>query len=246
MTDETPMSEVADADHRALIGPPRGSERLRLREFVASDRSALVAMHRIERVRALLVDDAPMQHPVVVQDFIARMQRYYRANEGLGIWCAERWAAPLSAEALADPELQSSLSATALHELAIPAPRFAGWFNLMRMPHEREAIEIGCRLLPAEWGTRLVFEGGRQLLDHAFDELQLPRVFGVCHPAHRSVHQVLRALGFRSQGERGYDGAPASWFVIEPDAWRAMRGRPLRRRLRAASTLDSPDLEAQP
>jgi RimJ/RimL family protein N-acetyltransferase len=212
---------------------PLGSARLRLREFLASDRAALVAMHRMPRVRELLVDDAPMDHPVVVQEFIARMQRYYRAHEGLGIWCAERWAAPMSAQALSDPELRSCLSEATWLELSTPVPRFAGWFNLMRMPHDPEAIEIGCRLLPAEWGTRLVFEGGRQLLDHAFGSLRLPRVFGVCHPAHRSVHQVLQALGFAEQGERDYDGAPASWFSIDAGAWQAARERPLRSRLRA-------------
>lgn len=211
----------------------KAAEGLRLREFVAADRAALVAMHRDRRVRELLVDDAPMDHPVVAQDFIARMQRYYRDHEGLGIWCAERWAPPLSAEALADPELRDSVSATVLQEMSTPVPRFAGWFNLMRMPGRADDIEIGCRLLPAEWGTRLVFEGGRQLLDRAFDRLHLPRVFGVCHPAHRSVHQVLRALGFSALGERPYDGTPASWFAIEPDHWRAARDLPLRSRLRA-------------
>jgi RimJ/RimL family protein N-acetyltransferase len=223
-------------------GPPTGAAGLSLREFAPGDRQALVEMHRDPRIRAWLVDDVPLDHPVVAHEFIQRMQRYYREHEGLGIWCAERWRAPLSAAERADPEVAAALSDAALARLAVPVPRFAGWFNLMRVPRMEDRIELGCRLLPREWGTRLVYQGCGALLDHAFQQLRLPRVLGVCHPAHRSAQHALLTLGFAAEGERCYVDRPARWFAIDADRWAAAKARPLRLRMRALESPAEPDL----
>lgn len=207
---------------------------LRLREFQPADRAALVAMHREPRVRALLVDDMPLDDPRVAGLFIERMQAYYRRHEGLGIWCAEVWRPALSAAELADPEVRASLSDPALQALAQPRPHFAGWFNLMRMADDPSRIEIGCRLLPAYWGSGLVHEGGEQLLARAFEQLGLPELWAACHPQHRAVQHVLRTLGFADDGERPCDGTPARWFVIPAAAWPAVKVTPRRTRLRQA------------
>lgn len=230
----------------AAVGPPRGSERLRLREFEPGDRHALVAMHREPRVRTLLLDDAPLDHPVVAHEFIVRMQRYHRRHEGLGIWCAERWLPPMSAQDLANPDVVEALSPQTIVRMSTPAPRFIGWFNLMRMPASPDDIEIGCRLLPREWGTRIVFEGGALLLDHAFDRLGLARVYGVCHPDHRSVAQVLLGLGFEPQPARDYEGRAARWYAIDEDHWRTARTRPLGLRLRESRSACTSPRAARP
>ncbi|MFN6997536.1 MAG: GNAT family N-acetyltransferase [Aquincola tertiaricarbonis] len=229
-TPDMPAPPAAAPGHGAHPAPCG----LRLREFQPADRAALVAMHRDPRVRALLVDDMPLDDPRVAGLFIERMQAYYRRHEGLGIWCAEHWAPALSAAELADPQVRASLSDHALQQLSQPRPRFAGWFNLMRMADDPDRIEIGCRLLPAYWGSGLVHQGGELLLARAFEELRLPRLWAACHPAHRPVQHVLRTLGFVDDGERPCDGAPARWFVMPAQAWPAVRDTPRRLRLRQA------------
>jgi RimJ/RimL family protein N-acetyltransferase len=193
--------------------------RLRMREFDADrpeDLAALMAMHREPRLRALLLDDYPLEHEAVARFFLLRMQQIYREHEGLGIWCTE-WRTRPDVDATSNE-----------------AGAFCGWFNLMRMPDDPSRVEIGCRLLPSAWGRALPIEGGDALLSHAFHRLCLPEVWGVCHPQHRSVHTVLRALGFEYRGQASYDAQPASHFVVRPAAWRAASARALRERLRSA------------
>lgn len=184
--------------------------RLRLREFAADDVPALVAMHREPRVRALLVDDYPLDQPVVARFFFERLKTIYREHEGLGIWWAER----------RDPRDARW--------------RFCGWFNLMRMPDDPSRVEIGCRLLPEAWGTGLAVEGGEALLRHAFECLHLDAVWGICQPRHHAVRAVLRTLGFADRGVQPYDGRPASHFSIDRAQWRCAAAQPRRERVRAA------------
>lgn len=185
--------------------------RLRLREFRPTDQASLMAMHRDSRLRALLIDDYPLEHAAVARLFLQRMAALYREHEGLGIWHAEcRIAA------------HSDWS-------------FCGWFNLMPMPDTPAEVELGCRLQSSSWGQGLAFEGGEWLLQHAMSTLELPRVWGVCHPSHRSVQHCLLTLGFRSDGIRDYTGQPAAYFVLERDAWLQALSRPRRQRMRDAA-----------
>ena len=183
------------------------SRRIALREFGPADHGAILAMHRDAQLRALLVDDYPLDDPRVAQLFLERMAAIYRRHEGLGIWHAS---------------------------LAGPQPLFAGWFNLMPMAEQPGEVEIGSRLLPQVWGRGLGLEGGEMLLAHAFDDLALERVWGTCHPDNRSAAVVLLALGFEPLGERPYDGRRALYFRIGLNAWRAARNTPAASRLRRA------------
>jgi RimJ/RimL family protein N-acetyltransferase len=197
------------------------SPRLRLREFDPGDEPALCAMHADPRVRALLVDDYPLDKPLVAAYFVQRLGTVYREREGLGIWHAERW---VSESGVCEGGTQS----------AADAWRFSGWFNLMPMPDDPSRVEIGCRLPPDAWGTGIAVEGGQMLLRHAFETLQLPAVWGICHPRHHAVHAVLGTLGFAARGVEPYDGQPAAHFEIDQAAWRAAAAEPARERRRAA------------
>jgi RimJ/RimL family protein N-acetyltransferase len=195
-----------------VSAPPRElawarTRRLVLREFAASDHDALVAMHSDPRLRAHLVDDYPLHQSAVVRVFLERIAQIYRRHEGLGIW-----------------------HTTALE----PQARFAGWFNLMPMAERPGEVEIGSRLLPLAWGSGLGLEGGELLLDHAFDDLGLKHVWGICHPANRSAQAVLAALGFVPLGVMPYDGGQASHYRIDLNAWRVLRNTPRGTRLRRA------------
>ncbi len=222
-------SESAPAKYRLPA-----SARLRLREFQHSDRDDIVRMHQDARVRALLVDDMPMDQPLVAWEFIRRIQALYRAHEGLGIWCAERRVVLMSDDEAAQPEVQETLTPEAIALLTRPRWSFSGWFNLMPVPQQAGEIEIGCRLLPEAWGGGLAMDGGEMLLDYAFDVLAYPRVWGICHPDHRSVHAILGALGFREPRLQPYEGVPALHFVVERAGWFAVRAQARRVRLRQA------------
>lgn len=184
------------------------SPRLRLREFGPHDVGAIVDLHRESRVRALLVDDHPLDDPLHAWSFIRALGRIYRSHEGHGIWHCEwlqegRW-------------------------------HFCGWFNLLPLEGECGAAEIGCRLMPMAWGTGLPLEGGRLLVDHAFGALGLARILGFCHPSNRSVKLALLALGFQAQGTRDYAGRPASHYTLSPRQWACARTQARRQRLRQA------------
>ena len=183
------------------------SRRIALREFGPDDCDAILQMHRDARLRALLVDDYPLEDPRVAQIFLERIATLYRRHEGLGIWHAS---------------------------LIGPQPVFAGWLNLMPMAERPGQVEIGSRLLPQVWGGGLATEGGEMLLSHAFADLGLESVWGTCHPDNRSAIGVLHALGFAPLGVMPYDGGQASHFRIDLNAWRAARNTSIGTRMRRA------------
>ena len=197
--------EPADARRAPLTWAV--SKRLILREFDPADAPDIAAMHRDPRLRALLIDDFPLQLPKVSAAFVERMGLRYREHEGLGIWHAS---------------------------LPEPQPRFVGWFSLMPMAGRPGEVEIGGRLLPSAWGTGLAQEGGEMMLDHATDELDLRTVWGVCHPSNRSAAAVLAAMGFEALGLLPYEGIMASHFRIDLNVWRSLRNTPRMTRLRGA------------
>jgi RimJ/RimL family protein N-acetyltransferase len=199
--------QLAD-DERPL--PWSRGKRLILREFRPGDVETLAAMHRDPRLRALLIDDFPLQLNRIAAAFIERMAARYRLHEGLGIWHA-----------------------------SVRAPRgaFVGWFSLMPMPGRTGEVEIGARLLPSAWGSGLAQEGAELLLDHAADDLCLASIWGVCHPDNRSAAALLAAMGFSPLGLMAHEGGVASHHRIDLNDWRDVRNTPAvtrrRRSLRA-------------
>ena len=190
------------------------SVRLRLRRFEAGDEAALCALHQDERVRALLPDEQPLHEPLWAARFIEALQGFYARHPGLGIWHCST-AEPAS---------------------------FAGWFSLMPLGENAQALgaaadepELGSRLLPSHWGSRLSLEGGELLLAHAFEQLAAPRVWGLCDPLHRSARFCLETLGFALRQRTVYEGRPAHAFALERAQWQLARRMPWRERMRRAT-----------
>jgi RimJ/RimL family protein N-acetyltransferase len=204
--ERTQDAEAATSVSPNALGWAR-TRRLALREFAEDDLQTLLEMHRDPRLRAHLVDDYPLHQPAVVRLFLARIALIYRRHEGLGIWHATQRE---------------------------PQARFAGWFNLMPMAERPGEVEIGGRLLPQVWGSGLALEGAELMLDHAFDDLGLARVWGVCHPGNRSAQAVLVTMGFEPLGVMTYDGGTACHYRIGLNAWRELRNTPRGIRLRRA------------
>jgi RimJ/RimL family protein N-acetyltransferase len=232
------MSAVADAPllEQDTPAPWLVTPSLQLREFGTgtADRNLLVCMHQEPRLRTLLIDDEPLHRHEVAHVFLQRLQAFYRRHEGLGIWCAERLVRLLGSAELNDPLVHELLSPQALAQWSAPRPRFAGWFNLMPMPHAPEEVELGARLVPEVWGTGLALEGGERLLQHAFDHIGAARVWAVCHPEHASVRYCVLSLGFEDRGVMPYGEVPARHYLVDADAWRAHARLPRRERVRRA------------
>lgn len=220
--------------HPTPPAPWPASARLRLREFAAHDVDELSHMHRDPRVRAQLVDDAPLHEPAAAAGFVANLQDFYRRHEGTGIWYAER-AVPPDADSLAEARqahADGEIGDALLALVEAPEWRFCGWFSLVHVLGDEQELEIGARLLPDAWGGALALDGGDWLLQRAFGELGRARVFGYCAPANRSAAHCLRVLGFAATGLAPYNGGQAAQFRLEREHWLAWQQLPRRERLR--------------
>lgn len=186
------------------------TQRLLLREFVDGDAADVMALHSEPRLREHLVDDHPLHEPASAALFIERIQRFYRLHPGLGIWHTS--------------VLRSS-----------DAPSFAGWFSLMPLAAQPGEVELGSRLQPAQWGHGVALDGGEALLDHAFDELGLHRVWGLCHPRNRGARLCLAALGFEPKTMVPYEGGMALQHCLDATRWPHVRRLPRRNRLQRAA-----------
>jgi RimJ/RimL family protein N-acetyltransferase len=210
-------------------------QRLRTRELVPRDVQALVQMHRDGRVREHLADDVPLDDARVASRFVASMQQFYRCHEGTGIWCAER-SSPVDADLVQDAEracAAGEIDAAFLATLTQPKWSFCGWFSLVHLSDDPEALEIGARLAPQAWGGTLALDGGEWLLRHAFETLQQAQVWGHCTPGNRSAAHCLRVLGFQSHGLAPYNGTMAERFALTDSDWRHWHTQSRRERQRA-------------
>lgn len=182
--------------------------RLVMREFLPGDELALQRMHQDARLRAQLIDDAPLEQPATAALFVRRIRALYDAHPGLGIW----------------------------HTRTLRDGSFAGWFSLMPLAGHPGEVELGSRLLPAHWGSGLALDGGEALLRHAFERLQLARVWGVCDPANRGARLALAALGFGPGAMAPCPGGgPALHHQVDAARFRRAQARPRRERLQAAA-----------
>ncbi len=182
--------------------------RVALREFTfaAGDAASVAELHARPEVRALLADAHPLHRPEVAERFVQRIEPFYRAHPGLGIWHA-----------------------------STPAG-FVGWFSLMPMAERAGAIELGSRLRPEAWGRGVALDGGEGLLDHAFGALAAPEVWAACDASNRGARLCLATLGFHAEGMAPYDGAAAALHHrVSRATWQGWRQRARRERLRDAA-----------
>ncbi len=219
-----------------LDAPCQVSTRLRLREFSWHDADDLVRMHQDPRVRAQLVDDAPLDNAQAVHRFIESLHAFYCQHEGMGIWCAERAVPPDAPTVLEarQAHAQGDIGDAWLALVEAPQWRFCGWFSLVHLGDAPHEIEIGARLTTDAWGGALAVEGGEWLLQQAFVRLERHQVFGHCSPLNRSAAHCLRVLGFGTAGLAAYNGVQAARFAIARGHWTRWSALPRRERQRAA------------
>jgi [ribosomal protein S5]-alanine N-acetyltransferase len=183
------------------------TERLTLRDYVASDWRDIVRLHTDPDVVRYLVDAVPTT-PLETGAFINVIKKMRIESPTLGVW-----RAGIRAD-----------------------DTFIGNFSLMPLTGTDD-IEIGARLLKQAWGGGYSIECGLALLQYAFDELKLPRVVSMCHPDNRAAAQSLIALGFSRQGIAQHYGRELPFFVIPAAHWREQTSLGLSWRARARMNL---------
>lgn len=88
---------------------------------------------------------------------------------------------------------------------------------LLQTVDEVQEIEIAYRLDPSYWGQGIATEAARAVRDHAFDDLQLPRVISLIHPDNIASRRVAEKNGMRSEKETVFRGFPTIVFGINHD-----------------------------
>ena len=152
------------------------TERLRLRQWLDTDRMPFAAMGRDPRVMAhfpsLLFESES-------NELLNHFGRAIEAS-GSGMWALER---------LSD---RAFIGFCGIQPVAIGSPVDG-------------EVEIGWRLARNYWGHGYASEAARVALDIAFQEQGLPRVLAFTVPANTRSIAVMQRLGMTRQAERDFD-----------------------------------------
>ena len=137
-----------------------------LRRFTAADIDLLVELDGDPEVMRWLSGGAPTPREVIEGQVLPAFVRDYEREFG-------GWAA-----------IEKGTGA------------FLGWFSLRPREHGAEdEAEMGYRLRRDAWGRGLATEGARALIEKAFQDLGLARVFATTYEANARSRQVLERVG---------------------------------------------------
>jgi len=88
----------------------------------------------------------------------------------------------------------------------------------------RNEIEIGYRLHPDYWNRGLASEAAQVVDDHAFRDLNLPKVISLVHPDNIASRRVAEKNGMKIERETVFRGFPTLVFAITREQWLAEGG----------------------
>jgi RimJ/RimL family protein N-acetyltransferase len=88
----------------------------------------------------------------------------------------------------------------------------------------RNEIEIGYRLHPDYWNRGLAREAAQVVGDHAFRDLNLPKVISLVHPDNIASRRVTEKNGMKIERETVFRGFPTLVFAITREQWLAEGG----------------------
>ena len=88
----------------------------------------------------------------------------------------------------------------------------------------RNEIEIGYRLHPDHWNRGLASEAAQVVRDHAFRDLNLPKVISLIHPDNIASRRVAEKNGMKIERETMFRGFPTLVFAITREQWLAEGG----------------------
>ncbi len=206
----------------------------RLRRLSFKDSVSVADMHRDPRLSTWLLDDEPLATPRQAARLLDGLRHYSDRYAGLGMWAAERLQPGYGEAELDAAGARDYLSDAAFAALLLPRWRFCGWFNLSPAPEQEHLIELGSRLIPEVWGSRLSLLGGAAVLEHGFSTLQVPTIHIHCDPGNRSALYCSYFLGFQHPEPTHYVGKPACRLTMHADRFASWRALPARKRRQSA------------
>lgn len=145
------------------------TERLILRRFTPADVDNLVELDSDPEVMHLLTGGVPTPRAQIENELMPRILDEYNQFPGWG-----RWAA-----------IEKATGA------------FLGWFSLDPPKHDAQGLELGYRLRRSAWGSGYATEGSHALVDLAFREYDVPRVFAETMAINTPSRRVLEKAGLR-------------------------------------------------
>ena len=80
-------------------------------------------------------------------------------------------------------------------------------------------IEIGYRLHPNYLNKGLATEAAQAVRDHAFRDLNLPRVISLIHPENAASRRVAEKMRMQFERKTVFKGFPALVFAISREWW---------------------------
>jgi RimJ/RimL family protein N-acetyltransferase len=144
------------------------TDRLLLRRFTGADVENLVSLDADPEVMRLLTGGKPTSRELIEHELLPALLGDYDRFPGFG-----RWAA-----------------------VELATGDFVGWFAL-RPPDggDGDEVELGYRLRRSVWGRGYATEGSRALVDKAFSELGVQRVYAETMAVNTPSRRVLEKAG---------------------------------------------------
>jgi ribosomal-protein-alanine N-acetyltransferase len=82
-----------------------------------------------------------------------------------------------------------------------------------------DEIEIGYRLHPDYWNKGIATEAATAVRDHAFRDLELPRVISLIHPENIPSRRVAEKIGMTLEKQTSFRGFPTNVFSLSRARW---------------------------
>ncbi len=101
-----------------------------------------------------------------------------------------------------------------------PERKLLGYCGFFHHPSEVAGnVEIGYRLHRDSWNQGLVTEGAHAVRDHAFRDLNLPRVISLIHPENAPSRRVAEKIGMTFREEILFRGFQTQVFALTREQW---------------------------
>lgn len=169
------------------------TERLLLREIVATDEAGLFALDSDPEVHRYLGNE-PLQDIAQVMPVINFIRQQYIDN-GVGRWAVVE---------------KSSIN-------------FIGWcgFKLIRdtINNHSNFFDIGYRFIKNYWGKGYATEAAAACLTYGFTTMDLQDIYGMADCSNNGSHNVLTKIGLRCIEPFDYDGTQHNWYHITKKDW---------------------------
>jgi RimJ/RimL family protein N-acetyltransferase len=145
------------------------TERLVLRRFSGDDVDNLVELDSDPDVMRFINGGRPTPRHEIENEVLPAFLGYYERFAGYGFWAA----------------VEKSTG------------RFVGWFHLRPAEGAAGEVELGYRLCRSAWGKGYATEGSRALIQKAFAELGVQRVFASTMVVNIASRRVMEKAGLR-------------------------------------------------